>query len=68
MAPGGALAAILGPVVGVGANHGVGVLMSLLGMLTGVASLAAFLFPTLRNLERDVPDHAAAASPAVSGE
>ncbi len=69
MAPGGALAAILGPVVGVGANHGVGVLMSLLGMLTGVVSVAALLIPTLRNLERDVPDHAAAAaSPAAGGE
>ncbi len=69
MAPGGALAAILGPVVGGGANHGVGVLMSLLGLLTGVVSVAALLIPTLRNLERDVPDHAAAAaSPAAGGE
>ncbi len=66
MAAGGALAALLGPVVGVGANHGIGVLISCLGLLTGVVSLAAFLIPAIRNVERDVPDHAAA-SPSASG-
>jgi DHA3 family macrolide efflux protein-like MFS transporter len=65
MAPGGALAALLGPVVGVGANHGIGVLISCLGLLTGVVSLAALLIPAIRNVERDVPDHAAA-SPSAS--
>ena len=64
MAPGGALAALLGPVVGVGANHGIGVLISCLGLLTGVVSLAAFLIPAIRNVERDVPDHAAASASA----
>jgi MFS transporter, DHA3 family, macrolide efflux protein len=62
MAPGGALAAILGPLVGVGANHGIGVLISCLGLLTAAVSLAAFWIPAIRNVERDVPDHAAVAA------
>jgi hypothetical protein len=65
MAPGGALAALLGPVVGVGANHGIGVLISCLGLLTGVVSVAALLIPAIRNVERDVPDHVAASPGAA---
>lgn len=60
MAAGGALAAVFGPLVGVGANHGIGVLISCLGLATGAVSLAALVFPTLRNVERDVPNYAAA--------
>ena len=59
MAAGGALARVLGPVVGVGASHGVGVLISCLGLLIVGVSLAAFLIPAIRNVERDVPDHVA---------
>ena len=60
MAAGGALAAVLGPVVGIGAKYGIGVFLSCLGLLLGGLSLAAFCVPVIRHLERDVPDAAAA--------
>ena len=62
MAPGGALAAVFGPLVGVGAEHGVGLLISSMALLTGLVSLAAFFIPVIRNVERDVPDQPAAAA------
>ncbi len=57
MAPGGALAAVLGPITGVGAGRGVAVLISCLGLLTGVVSLVAYLTPAIRRVELDLPDH-----------
>lgn len=57
MAPGGALVPILGPIIGVGASRGVGLLISILGLVTLVISLVAFLTPALRNIDRDIPDH-----------
>ena len=57
MAAGGWLASIFGPFVGVGSNHGIGLLISLLGLLTALAALIAFLFPAIRNVEIDLPDH-----------
>ena len=62
MAQGGALASFLGPIVGVGANHGVGVLISLLGILTGVVSVVAFFVRPIRNVEIDLPDQVAPAT------
>ncbi len=61
MSPGGALARIIGPVVGVGANRGVAVLIGVLGLLSVAASAAAFANRTIRNVEIDLPDHVAAA-------
>jgi MFS family permease len=66
MSAGGMLAGLLGPVVGVGANHGVGVLISVLGLLTGVMSLLAFFNPSIRNVEIDLPDHSVLAAPEES--
>ncbi len=60
MAQGGALAGILGPIVGVGASRGVGVLISTLAVLNMVVVVVAFLSPRIRHLETDLPDHAAA--------
>jgi hypothetical protein len=57
MAPGGALAPILGPLIGVGASRGVGLLISILGGLTLIISLVAFMTPAIRNVDRDIPDH-----------
>jgi MFS family permease len=57
MAPGGALAPILGPIIGVGASRGVGLLISCLGLVTLVISLVAFMTPAIRNVDRDIPDH-----------
>ena len=56
MAPGGALAIVLGPIVGVGENHGIGVLISALALMMMIVSAVSFLNPALRNLERDLPD------------
>lgn len=67
MAPGGALAGILGPIVGVGASHGVGVLISILGLLNAVAILFFIANPVVRNVETDLPDHVAVQpAPAAS--
>lgn len=67
MAPGGALAGILGPIVGVGASHGVGVLISMLGLLNAVAILFFIANPVVRNVETDLPDHVAVQpAPAAS--
>jgi DHA3 family macrolide efflux protein-like MFS transporter len=62
MAEGGALASVLGPIVGVGANHGVGVLISVLGLLSIGVSVLAFSNHSIRNVETDLPDHAAVAA------
>lgn len=57
MAEGGALASVLGPIVGVGANHGIGVLISFLGLLSILVCAAGFLNRSIRNVETDLPDH-----------
>lgn len=59
MTEGGALASLLGPIVGVGANHGVSVLISVLSLFSvGVCALA-FFNRDIRNVEIDLPDHVA---------
>jgi MFS transporter, DHA3 family, macrolide efflux protein len=63
MSQGGVLAWIFGPLIGVGANHGIGVLISFLGLSAVLVSIAAFSSPALRNVERDLPDHAAESVP-----
>lgn len=55
MTEGGFLASLLGPLVGVGANHGVGVLIGVLGLLSGCVSLVAFSNRDIRNVELDPP-------------
>jgi len=66
MAEGGALAAVLGPIVGVGANHGIGVLISTLGFLMTIVCVLAFFNRYIRNVEIDLPDHVAVAAPEAS--
>ena len=63
MSEGGALALILGPLIGVGANRGVGLLITLLGLLNAVVTLVAFGNARIRNVESELPDHGAEASP-----
>jgi MFS family permease len=58
MSAGGFLAPAFGPIIGVGPDHGVGLLIGLLGFLTAIASIVALLSPTIRNVEVDLPDHA----------
>jgi DHA3 family macrolide efflux protein-like MFS transporter len=66
MTEGGALAALLGPIVGVGENHGVGVLIGVLGLLSVGVGVAALSNRTIRNVEIDLPDHVAAAAPEAN--
>jgi MFS family permease len=63
MSEGGALASVLGPLVGVGANHGIGVLIGVLGLLMTVVCVVAFSYAPIRNVEIDLPDHVATATP-----
>jgi MFS family permease len=56
MAPGGALASWLGPLLGAGPGRGIGLLFITVGTLYSLlAGLAAF-YPRLRNLELELPD------------
>jgi MFS family permease len=57
MAAGGALAPILGPLFGFGASRGIGVLISLVGLLSVGVTVIAFLTPLIRRVELDLPDH-----------
>jgi MFS family permease len=57
MASGGALAAILGPLFGVGAARGVGVMISLVGLLIMVNAAISFKVRRLMRVELDLPDH-----------
>ena len=57
MAPGGALASVLGPIIGVGAGRGVGVLISVVGVIIVATTLVALGIPILRRVEVDLPDH-----------
>lgn len=61
--PGGPLADSLGPVLGVGPGRGIGLLFTLMGMLTIAAALAGLLSPRLRGLEDEVPDAVPEQSP-----
>ena len=65
MAPGGVLIPVLGPIIGVGAGRGVGVLISLVGVIIMVTTLIALSVPQLRRVELDLPDHAPAVRAAL---
>ena len=66
MSAGGALVPIFGPLLGVGANHGVAVLIGLLGMLSVLVSVAAFFVHEIRNVEIELPDINASTAPEPS--
>jgi MFS family permease len=57
MAPGGALARVFGPIFGAGAARGVGVMISLVGLLIVAAVIIALNVTRLRRVEVDLPDH-----------
>jgi hypothetical protein len=58
MASGGWLAPVLGPIFGYGASRGIGVLISLTGLLSAGVSLFALFTPLIRRVELDLPDFA----------
>ncbi len=57
MSAGGTLAAIFGPIIGIGSNHGIGLLIGLLGLLTALVAILALFNPLICNVEIDLPDH-----------
>lgn len=61
MAEGGALASVLGPIVGVGANRGIAVLISALGLVMTIVCALSFFNRYIRNVEIDLPDQVAVA-------
>ncbi len=65
MAQGGWLASLLGPVFGIGADRGVGVQITLVGLAMFCVSIVASRSVDIRNIERDLPDHVTTAAPAA---
>jgi DHA3 family macrolide efflux protein-like MFS transporter len=57
MAAGGALVPLLGPIFGVGAGRGIGVLISLIGVLSAGVTILALGTPLIRRIELDLPDY-----------
>jgi hypothetical protein len=51
-----ALASSVGRIIGTGPGRGIGLLYILLGLLGLSATAAAFLYPRLRHVERELPD------------
>ncbi|MBI5959297.1 MAG: hypothetical protein HY866_11215, partial [Chloroflexi bacterium] len=54
--PGGALSGVFGGIVGTGPGAGIGLMFMLTALLGSSCCLAAYLFPALRHVERDLPD------------
>ncbi len=67
MSTGGALTPILGPIIGTGANRGVGVLISVMGVLSVLVCIAALMNRNIRNVEIDLPDHTMKPAPEAVG-
>ena len=65
MASGGSLAPLLGRIIGTGAGRGVGLLITLLGLIMVVVTLIAHANRSIRNVELDLPDHAVTGELAV---
>ncbi len=66
MAEGGFLTPVFGSIVGVGANYGIGVLISTLGLAMTLVCVLSFFNNHIRNVEIDLPDHVAAPAPETS--
>ena len=57
MQPGGSLAVLFGPLVGTGPGAGMAVMFLGTATLGCLMSLSGYLFPAIRNIETDLPDH-----------
>jgi MFS transporter, DHA3 family, macrolide efflux protein len=57
MTRGGTLSGMLGPIFGVGASRGEGVMISLVGLLIAIAAIVGLNVQRLRDVELDLPDH-----------
>jgi len=56
MAPNGLLAESVGLIIGVGAGRGIALFFILLGMMNIIVSAIAYYTPSLRKVEKDLPD------------
>lgn len=56
LAEDGSLASSVGSVIGTGAGRGAAFFMIILGLVGIASSIVAYLYPTLRNLEDEIPD------------
>jgi len=63
LVPGGALAGSVGTVIGVGPGRGIALMFLLIGALMTLTALGGWLVPSIRNVERDVPDAAPPETP-----
>lgn len=66
LAEGGPLAGSLGLVFGVGPGRGVGLLITLIGLLSALVSAGAYLHPRIRRVEDELPDALPAQPPVES--
>lgn len=57
MVPGGALSGVFGWLVGTGPGAGIGLLFIFLGIIGAVITLSGYAFKTIRDVEKDIPDH-----------
>ena len=56
LSEGGLLSGSVGQIVGVGPGRGIGLFIVLLGLLSAIVSLAAYLNPRIRRVEDELPD------------
>jgi DHA3 family macrolide efflux protein-like MFS transporter len=64
MASGGSMSSTFGWLVGTGPGAGMGLIIFLTSMLTVAVAFSAYAVKAIRNVERDLPDHDAAAQAA----
>jgi DHA3 family macrolide efflux protein-like MFS transporter len=57
MLPGGSLAPLFGPIVGVGPGAGMSLIILFMGLIITVIGFSGYAVPTLRNVEKLLPDH-----------
>ena len=56
LATNGLLAGSIGQIIGVGPGRGIGLLFIIVGMLTATTAVAAYQYPRLRLVEKELPD------------
>ena len=63
MLPGGSLAPLFGPIVGVGPGAGMSLIILFMGLIITAIGFSGYAVPTLRNVETLLPDHDLIPSP-----
>lgn len=64
MQPGGVLAGIFGPLIGMGAGRGIGLIFIFTGLFIVLANVIGYLNPRLRLVEDEIPDFEETPAPA----